>query len=47
MLDLVLIIPFGIRIDLEAVLFGDLLTANFGDLLGAILFFGIYTFNDF
>ena len=34
----VLIIPLlGIRIDLEAVLFGDLLTANFGDLLRTII----------
>ncbi len=36
----VLLIPlFGIRIDLEAVLFGDLLTANFGDLSRTLLAF--------
>ena len=36
----VLLIPlFGIRIDLEAVLFGDLLTANFSDLLRTIIAF--------
>ena len=45
----VLIIPLlGIRIDLEAVLFGDLLTANFGDLLRTIIaflvFIGLVTF---
>ena len=34
----VLVIPlFGIRVDLESVLFGDLLTANFGDLLRTII----------
>ena len=36
----VLLIPLlGIRIDLEAVLFGDLLTANLGDLLRTIIAF--------
>ena len=39
----VLIIPLlGIRIDLEAVLFGDLLTANFGDLLRTIIAFLVF-----
>ena len=41
----VLIIPLlGIRIDLEAVLFGDLLTANFGDLLRTLIAFLMFTF---
>ena len=36
----VLLIPlFGIRIDLEAILFGDLLTANFGDLFRTLIAF--------
>ena len=36
----VLIIPLlGIRIDLEAILFGDLLTANLGDLLRTLIAF--------
>ena len=40
----VLIIPIlGIRIDLEAVLFGDLLTANFEDLLRTLIAFLIFT----
>tara|TARA_Y100001978_G_scaffold193309_1_gene199283 strand:+ start:281 stop:1069 length:789 start_codon:yes stop_codon:yes gene_type:complete len=40
----VLIIPLlGIRIDLEAVLFGDLLTANFGDLLRTLIAFFMFT----
>ena len=39
----VLIIPLlGIRIDLEAVLFGDLLTANLGDLLRTLIAFLIF-----
>ena len=39
----VLIIPLlGIRIDLEAVLFGDLLTANLGDLLRTLIAFSIF-----
>ena len=39
----VLIIPLlGIRIDLEAVLFGDLLTANLGDLLRTLIAFFIF-----
>ena len=39
----VLIIPLlGIRIDLEAVLFGDLLTANLGDLLRTLISFSIF-----
>ncbi len=39
----VLIIPLlGIRIDLEAVLFGDLLTANMGDLLRTLISFSIF-----
>ena len=39
----VLIIPLlGIRIDLEAVLFGDLLTANFGDLLRIFIAFSTF-----
>tara|TARA_Y100001978_G_scaffold84457_1_gene75764 strand:+ start:30 stop:812 length:783 start_codon:yes stop_codon:yes gene_type:complete len=41
----VLLIPLlGIRIDLEAVLFGDLLTANFDDLLRTIIAFLIFSF---
>ena len=40
----VLLIPlFGIRIDLEAVLFGDLLTANLNDLLRTMFTFSIFT----
>ena len=40
----VLIIPIlGIRIDLEAVLFGDLLTANFGDLIRTLIAFLTFT----
>ena len=40
----VLLIPLlGIRIDLEAVLFGDLLTANFGDLLRNLIAFFMFT----
>ena len=40
----VLIIPLlGIRIDLEAVLFGDLLTANFGDLFRTLIAFLMFT----
>jgi len=40
----VLIIPLlGIRIDLEAVLFGDLLTANFSDLLRTIIAFLMFS----
>ncbi len=40
----VLLIPLlGIRIDLEAVLFGDLLTANFEDLIRTIIAFLIFT----
>ncbi len=40
----VLIIPIlGIRIDLEAVLFGDLLTANFGDLIRTLIAFLMFT----
>jgi len=39
----VLIIPLlGIRIDLEAVLFGDLLIANFGDLLRTFIAFSTF-----
>jgi len=39
----VLLIPLlGIRIDLEAVLFGDLLTANFEDLLRTIIAFLVF-----
>jgi len=39
----VLIIPLlGIRIDLEAVLFGDLLTANLGDLIRTLVAFFIF-----
>ena len=39
----VLLIPLlGIRIDLEAVLFGDLLTANFGDLLRTFIAFSTF-----
>ena len=39
----VLIIPLlGIRIDLEAVLFGDLLTANMGDLLRTLIAFSTF-----
>ncbi|AAQ00545.1 MULTISPECIES: metal ABC transporter permease [Prochlorococcus] len=39
----VLLIPLlGIRIDLEAVLFGDLLTANFGDLIRTFLAFFVF-----
>tara|TARA_Y100001968_G_C19236702_1_gene657269 strand:- start:73 stop:729 length:657 start_codon:yes stop_codon:yes gene_type:complete len=39
----VLIIPLlGIRIDLEAVLFGDLLTANIGDLFRTLIAFLIF-----
>lgn len=38
-----LLIPFlGIRIDLEAVLFGDLLTANIGDLLRTLIAFLVF-----
>tara|TARA_Y100000766_G_C18891129_1_gene598614 strand:- start:1108 stop:1884 length:777 start_codon:yes stop_codon:yes gene_type:complete len=41
----VLIIPLlGIRIDLEAVLFGDLLTANLGDLLRTLVAFSVFIF---
>tara|TARA_B100000965_G_scaffold380761_1_gene377589 strand:+ start:308 stop:1096 length:789 start_codon:yes stop_codon:yes gene_type:complete len=41
----VLIIPIlGIRIDLEAVLFGDLLTANFGDLIRTLIAFLTFMF---
>ncbi len=41
----VLLIPLlGIRIDLEAVLFGDLLTANFGDLLRTLVAFSTFIF---
>jgi len=41
----VLLIPLlGIRIDLEAVLFGDLLTANFGDLLRTLIAFSTFIF---
>ena len=36
-LGLILIPLLGIRIDLEAVLFGDLLTANWGDLLRTLI----------
>ena len=40
----VLIIPLlGIRIDIEAVLFGDLLTANFEDLIRTLIAFIIFT----
>ena len=40
----VLIIPLlGIRIDLEAVLFGDLLTANFEDLIRTLIAFFIFS----
>ncbi len=39
----VLLIPLlGIRIDLEAVLFGDLLTANFGDLVRTFIAFSTF-----
>ena len=38
-LGLILIPLLGIRIDLEAVLFGDLLTANWGDLLRTLISF--------
>ena len=39
----VLLIPFlGIRIDLEAVLFGDLLTANIGDLIRTLIAFATF-----
>jgi len=39
----VLLIPLlGIRIDLEAVLFGDLLTANFSDLLRTLIAFSVF-----
>ena len=39
----VLMIPLlGIRIDLEAILFGDLLTANFGDLLRTLIAFSAF-----
>ena len=39
----VLLIPLlGIRIDLEAVLFGDLLTANFQDLVRTLIAFSIF-----
>tara|TARA_Y100001968_G_scaffold316838_1_gene345156 strand:+ start:1742 stop:2542 length:801 start_codon:yes stop_codon:yes gene_type:complete len=39
----VLIIPLlGIRIDLEAVLFGDLLTANMGDLIRTFIAFSVF-----
>jgi len=41
----VLIIPIlGIRIDLEAVLFGDLLTANSGDLLRTLIAFSSFIY---
>ena len=41
----VLLIPLlGIRIDLESVLFGDLLTANFEDLLRTIIAFSVFIF---
>ncbi len=41
----VLLIPLlGIRIDLEAILFGDLLTANLGDLLRTLIAFLMFTF---
>ncbi len=41
----VLLIPLlGIRIDLEAVLFGDLLTANLGDLSRTLIAFLMFTF---
>lgn len=41
----VLIIPLlGIRIDLEAVLFGDLLTANLGDLFRTLMAFVVFAF---
>ena len=40
----VLLIPLlGIRIDLEAVLFGDLLTANFGDLIRNLIAFFMFS----
>tara|TARA_B100000287_G_C20617126_1_gene774447 strand:- start:49 stop:843 length:795 start_codon:yes stop_codon:yes gene_type:complete len=40
----VLLIPLlGIRIDLEAVLFGDLLTANLGDLIRNLIAFCMFT----
>ncbi|WP_269622627.1 metal ABC transporter permease [Prochlorococcus marinus] len=40
----VLLIPLlGIRIDLEAVLFGDLLTSNFGDLLRNLIAASIFS----
>lgn len=40
----VLLIPLlGIRIDLEAVLFGDLLTANLGDLTRTLIAFLVFT----
>ena len=38
-LGIILIPLLGIRIDLEAVLFGDLLTANWGDLLRTLISF--------
>ena len=39
----IMIIPLlGIRINLEAVLFGDLLTANFGDLFRTIIAFLVF-----
>ena len=41
----VLLIPLlGIRIDLEAVLFGDLLTANLSDLLRTVIAFSTFSF---
>ncbi len=41
----VLMIPlFGIRIDLEAVLFGDLLTANLSDLVRTLISFIVFSF---
>ena len=41
----VLLIPLlGIRIDLEAVLFGDLLVANLGDLLRTLIAFSMFTY---
>ena len=43
-LGVILIPLLGIRIDLEAVLFGDLLTANFGDLQRTLLAFFTFIF---
>ena len=42
-LGVLLISLLGIRIDLEAVLFGDLLTANSGDLLRTLIAFSMFT----